>query len=483
MFQLEHLLNPQYYQFNPHAAMPVAVATLNIMMGVYVVCMEYPLYWARTFLYLCVVLGGWFYAYAFLLSAYLPQNIFFAAQLVYLGMIVTSVAIVQLSLVLTNRLKTRRLHLVAMYLIALGMFNLSLKVTASGQSSIPMVLIFISINFAIAWGNLFQYYFKVPMEGKRREIRFWLMGFAIIFLSYLDIGVVARQGIFLGGYIATLGFVVSVANFATRSVSYEAQLLNKELQKEVVKKAEELNRVVNELKTAQVKLMEISKVSAVAALSAGIIHQLSQPTTAIHGFIRFIKQHMKKDDPMFKPVCLIEEQSAYLKDILENLMTVIKHRKIEKKAVDIHPVVEKAMSLLAEEFKLRRIQCRFERTTAPLEILADPLHIQQVCMNIMVNAMDALQHIPEGQRKLLVIRTEADLPNQEVVMTFANNGPIISVEDREQIFEPFFSKKETGAGIGLALCRNLVAEHGGVVYADCVNNQTVFFVRLPRTNA
>jgi signal transduction histidine kinase len=90
-------------------------------------------------------------------------------------------------------------------------------------------------------------------------------------------------------------------------------------------------------------------------LSAGILHQISQPITAIHGFVRFMKKEMNPQDVFYKPVCLMEEQTVYLKEMLENLMMLIRHRKITKSNVDVNAVIERSLSLMADELRIRRV--------------------------------------------------------------------------------------------------------------------------------
>src|SRR5262245_56120766 len=111
---------------------------------------------------------------------------------------------------------------------------------------------------------------------------------------------------------------------------------NYRLNRENLQKTQKLEATIKELKAAQIKLMESGKTSALAALSAGILHQISQPITAIHGFVRFMKKEMKPEDVFYKPVMVMDEQSTYIRDMLENLMELVRHRKIQKDAVDVN---------------------------------------------------------------------------------------------------------------------------------------------------
>ena len=253
----------------------------------------------------------------------------------------------------------------------------------------------------------------------------------------------------------------------------------KALEDELHRKNKELENVITELKKTQVRLIESGKVTAAAALSAGILHQISQPITAIHGFVRFMKQEMKPDNTFYRPVCLMDEQSVYLKEMLGNLMVLIRHRKIEKVSTHVNDVIERSTNLLADELRIRRISWE-QALSSPLPtVMADPIHLQQVFMNIIVNACEALAVLPHGQERSLHISTNFDSIRNKIEVLLKDNGPGIPDDIKAHIFEPFFSTKITGSGIGLALCHDLVAEHGGSIRVESDAGGTLFIVTLP----
>ena len=264
-----------------------------------------------------------------------------------------------------------------------------------------------------------------------------------------------------------------------RAFYLENQRKTKILEGKLQQKNKELQNAIAELKTTQVRLIESGKVSAAAALSAGILHQISQPITAIHGFVRFMKQEMPKDNTFYRPVCLMDEQSVYLKDMLNNLMSIIRHRTIEKVDTDVNVVVERSLNLLVDELRIRRVL--WEQTLGDHlpKVLADPVHLQQVFMNILVNACEALASLPRGQERSLHITTNFDTINHNIKIVFKDNGPGIPEDIKAHIFEPFFSTKTTGTGIGLALCHDLVTEHGGRIEVEAGGEGTTFIVLLP----
>ena len=254
---------------------------------------------------------------------------------------------------------------------------------------------------------------------------------------------------------------------------------NTRLNHALKEKNAKLEETIKELKDAQVRLMESGKRGAVAALSAGLLHQISQPITAIHGFVRFMKKEMDINSPFYKPVCVMDEQSFYIKDMLANLMELIRHRKIQKTQTSINAVIYKSMNLLLDELRIRRIGWDMHLDDQLPSIYGDALHLQQVFMNLVVNAMEALSEKPHGAPRTLLVSSQYDNVNHQAVILFKDNGPGIACEHQAKIFDPFFSTKAQGSGIGLALCYDLVNEHGGNISVQSNEEGTVFTVKLP----
>lgn len=275
--------------------------------------------------------------------------------------------------------------------------------------------------------------------------------------------------------------VLIVAGFTlwVRGFYYIHRRKTKALEDALSKKNEELNSVIAELKNTQVRLIESGQVTAAAALSAGILHQISQPITAIHGFVRFMKQEMRPDNAFYRPVCLMDEQSIYLKEMLGNLMLLIQHRKVQKVSTNVNTVLNKSTALLVDELRIRRIAWDQSLSSLLPSVMADPIHLQQVFMNIIVNAGEALATLPRGLERTLQITTKFDTISRKVEISFKDNGPGIPEDIQAHVFQPFFSTKASGCGIGLALCHDLVAEHGGSIKVESKPGETTFVILLP----
>ena len=176
----------------------------------------------------------------------------------------------------------------------------------------------------------------------------------------------------------------------------------------------------------------------------------------------------------------MEEQSQYLKEMLEDLMELIRHREIKKENISINPCIQRAMNLLTDELRIQRVNWDLILGENLPLVYADGVQLQQVFMNIVINAVQAMNLLPKGSLRYIKITSQYDKSPNEVVISFKDTGPGLDLEDQKQIFEPFFSTKTKGAGIGLALCKDLVAEHRGTITVESQPGEgATFIIRLP----
>ncbi len=320
---------------------------------------------------------------------------------------------------------------------------------------------------------------KRPSAGRFLRIVFLLLALGLGALSLMLNSAPWALKLFWG-LMLIFGVMTSWMFFMVRETLDAFQKTVADLHQKLQHQSSELSRIVGELQATQIKLFETGKVSALATLSAGILHQISQPLTAIHGFVRFIKKEMKPEEPFYKPISLMEEQSQYLKAMLEDLMELIRHREIKKESIQVNACLQRAMNLLTDELRINRVNWDLVlEENLPL-IYADGVHLQQVFMNIVINAIQAMGLLPRGSLRYIKITSQYDKNQSQVAISFRDTGPGLSLEDQRQIFDPFFSTKIKGAGIGLALCKDLVAEHGGTIELVSLPREGAnFIVKLP----
>ncbi len=223
-----------------------------------------------------------------------------------------------------------------------------------------------------------------------------------------------------------------------------------------------------ELQQLHSQLVHSSRVSTMGQLASALAHELSQPLGAILRNAEAAELFLKHEPPD------LEELQAILEDIrrddqragnvIERLRALLKHREFVPRALSVGELIENVATLTRFDFTARRAQ--LEVTVAPglPEVIGDPVQLQQVLLNLVLNATDAIQDLPADRRKVAV-RAQRDA-NGEVELAVRDLGAGIESEKLGRLFEPFFTTKPNGMGIGLSISRTIIQTHGGRIWAE-----------------
>ena len=229
-----------------------------------------------------------------------------------------------------------------------------------------------------------------------------------------------------------------------------------------------------ELRRTQQQLLQSEKMAALGLLVSGVAHELNNPLTAVIGYSQLLGSHVapgKGEEYLGK----LLHQAQRTQKIIQNLLSFSRQSKPERRLIDLNVVLEEA--LLLREWDLRARHVRLEKHLAALPtVQGDPHQLEQVFLNIINNALDALQDTAAGGS--LVVRTFQDHPY--VVAEFVDNGPGMAEPGR--VFDPFYTTKSVGkgTGLGLSICYGIVKEHSGeIVAGNNVGAGATFRVRLP----
>ena len=232
----------------------------------------------------------------------------------------------------------------------------------------------------------------------------------------------------------------------------------------------------------QAKLMHTEKMAAVGQLVSGVAHEVNNPLTAIMGFSDLLMENPDVPGSARKDLQVILEEAQRTKEIVQNLLSFARQRPPQRQAVQINNILRKTIALRAYDFANHGVQIVEKFDESLPELVGDSHQLQQVFLNILNNAYDAIH--AAGRPGLIEIETVHDGDWVEVL--FRDNGE--GIQHPERIFDPFFTTKEVGAGtgLGLSICYGIVREHEGEIL--CANNQetegATFSVRLPvRTKA
>ena len=227
----------------------------------------------------------------------------------------------------------------------------------------------------------------------------------------------------------------------------------------------------------QAKLMHTEKMAALGQLVSGVAHEVNNPLAAIVGFTDLLLENPDVPESAKDELHVILQEAQRTRVIVQNLLSFAREMPDQREPVQINSVLRQTLKLRTYDLANRSIELseRFDKDL-PI-VIGDPNQLQQVFLNIVNNAYDAIQ---EGQ-KPGKIRISTMHDREQLEISFWNNGPSISHPDR--IFDPFFTTKEVGkgTGLGLSICYGIIRAHGGEIVAqnDPDGNGCTFFVRLP----
>jgi len=238
---------------------------------------------------------------------------------------------------------------------------------------------------------------------------------------------------------------------------------------------------ITEQREAQLRLAESERLAALGCMIAGIAHELNNPLQVILGFSELLRQNPNLDATQRHQAEIIQNQSARARKIISNLLTFGRQNALEPTRVNINQLLQKLLELRGYALHLDGIQLETEFQSLPM-ILADPNRLQQVFLNLFLNAEQAVAQAT-GERKI-ALRTRLDHTpaGEQIRVTLSDTGVGIPREHLPRVFDPFFTTKPPGegTGLGLSIAYSIVREHGGSIeLASEVGLGTTVTVSLP----
>jgi PAS domain S-box-containing protein len=226
----------------------------------------------------------------------------------------------------------------------------------------------------------------------------------------------------------------------------------------------------NEVALQRRELTHLMRVSMLGELSGGIAHELTQPLTAILSNAQAARLLLAKDAPNLAEMAdvlddIIQEDNR-AGEVIHRLRGLLKKGEVKFEFVDLNELVRSTLRLLHSELISRGIQVNIELAENLPRVSGDAVQLQQVLLNLIMNAMDAMNEVAAPRRQLtLASRT---LDNGEVEVSVADRGLGLDPSKLENAFQPFFTTKERGLGLGLSICSSIINSHGGTMHL--VNN-------------
>jgi len=242
-----------------------------------------------------------------------------------------------------------------------------------------------------------------------------------------------------------------------------------------------VRRAEQEARRHQAELVHVCRLNTMGEVATGMAHELNQPLSAIvnfaNGCSRRLQANLGQHQELVDAMGQITVQAQRASEIIRRLRTLVGKQPPIRSEVDLNRLVREVYSFV--EFDAGKMDCMIELDLEPggIPVDVDLVQIEQVLLNLVRNALDALQEVPPPTRRLTV-RTRSVGDAAEVVVE--DSGPGIEPERMQSLFEPFFTTKASGMGMGLPISQTILHNQGGSIRVESVpHGGAVFFIRLP----
>ena len=230
------------------------------------------------------------------------------------------------------------------------------------------------------------------------------------------------------------------------------------------------------------QLIQSEKLSAIGELISGIAHELNNPLTGVMGYSQLLQLRRDLDERARESLAKINNLALRCQKIVQNLLFFARKQKPERTLSNINEILEKTVDLRSYEMLVNNIELVSELDHNIPQTIADAHQLQQVFLNVITNAEQAM--LDAHGKGRLTIRTRAKARKRIITVEIIDDGPGIPEEQQMRIFDPFFTTKEVGkgTGLGLSLSYGMIKEHGGDIYVKSrLGKGTHFFIEIPVT--
>ena len=235
------------------------------------------------------------------------------------------------------------------------------------------------------------------------------------------------------------------------------------------------------------ELAHVARTTVVGELAAALAHEIRQPLTAIlinsQTAMRVLDAKTSDPDAVREILQQLAADGRRASEVVQRIRAFAKKGDVERGPIDLNAMLREAVQLVRHDTIRRRVEIRFALTHESLVVFGDRVQLQQVALNLVLNALEALADRPLGAERLVLIET-ARAATHTAIVTIRDTGPGIAPERQAAIFEPFITSKPNGLGVGLSISRTIVEAHGGVIWceSDPAAGGAAFMVAFPLGN-
>ncbi len=276
------------------------------------------------------------------------------------------------------------------------------------------------------------------------------------------------------------GLVDATRIVGSGNLEYKVPKLSRD---ELGQLAKAFNEMTSKLVLAQRQLYHSDKLASLGRLAAGLAHEINNPLTGVLSYSSVLQKRKEFEPEVRKDLEVIVNETKRCREIVKRLLDFARPQPAEKKQADLDDVIARTLAILENQFKKRRVEIETRLSPDLPQIYADAAQLQQVLVNLLVNAADALG---DQGGTVTIATAPANVTDgaEAVTLNISDTGCGIASDDLTRIFEPFFTTKgQQGTGLGLAVVWGIVEEHGGTISVSSKpGDGTTFTVQFPVTN-
>jgi two-component system sensor kinase FixL len=232
------------------------------------------------------------------------------------------------------------------------------------------------------------------------------------------------------------------------------------------------------------ELAHVARTSIIGELAAALAHEIRQPLTAIlinsQTAVRVLDSQPRDTDAVREILYQLAADGRRAGEVIQRVRAFARKDDLERGPIDLNAMLRDAVQLVRHDTIRRRVEIRFALAHETMIVVGDRVQLQQVVLNLVLNALEALAERPPQSERLVLIET-ARAAHHTATVTIRDTGPGVALERQAAIFEPFVTSKSNGLGVGLSITRTIVEAHGGIIW--CESDPSVggaaFIVALP----
>ncbi|MFK3799082.1 ATP-binding protein [Pseudomonas sp. NPDC088444] len=277
------------------------------------------------------------------------------------------------------------------------------------------------------------------------------------------IGVLYLENNLMPGVFTARGTSVLELLATQAAVSLETARLHHELMEENARRLD----IETALHTARAKLAQVSQVTVMGELAASIAHEINQPLASMvsnaAASLRWLNRDVPRVDEALSGLRDIVQDGKRAGDIVNALQSLARQGAQQRRRLLINDVIRHVVALTLAEVEQQRVLMTTHLTRSPLQVNGSSVQLQQVVLNLILNALDAMSPGDQVLRRLSI--TSEAVGSEYLVVSVEDTGPGVDPEHLDKVFNAFFTTKDKGMGMGLAICRTIIHAHGGRLYA------------------